>query len=116
MLVGGALVSRGGLVADDRRPRIKGQSLQASIDDRAVPSRAAHHRRPHVKARLESLVRLAVVLAVLPKIGVNENVGAALQFGIDAARRLELEAVGAGGRAMPWRANGSNRRVGPPPK
>ena len=71
-------------------PEIKGQRLQAGIDDRAVPSRAAHHRRPHIKARLESLVRLAVVVAVLPEIGVHEDVGAALQLGIEPARRLEL--------------------------
>ena len=29
-------------------------------------------------------------------IGVHEDVGAALQFGVDPARRLELEAAGAG--------------------
>jgi hypothetical protein len=29
-------------------------------------------------------------------IGIHEDVGAALQFGIDAARRFELEGAGAG--------------------
>ena len=92
----GTLVASGGLVADDRRPRIKGQRLQASIDDRAVLGRAAHHRRPHIKARLEGLGRLAVVVAVLPEIGVHEDVAAALQLGIEPSRRVELEAAGAG--------------------
>jgi hypothetical protein len=34
--------------------------------------------------------RRAVAVAVAAVIGVHEDVGAALQFGIDAARRLEL--------------------------
>jgi len=55
----------------------------------------AHHRRPHECARLEGLGRLAVAVAVPPVIGGHEDVGAALQFGVDPARRLELEAAGA---------------------
>src|ERR1700730_7956031 len=36
VLVGGALVGRGGLVADGGGPRVEGERLQAGIDDRAV--------------------------------------------------------------------------------
>ena len=73
-----------------------------------VLGRAGHHRRPDKEARLERLGRGAVAVEVAPVIGVHEAVGAALQFGIDAARRLELEAAGAGpGQSMPWRANSS---------
>jgi hypothetical protein len=92
VLVGGALVGGGGLVTDERRARVEGERLQAGVNDGAVVGRAAHHRRPHEKARLEGLVRSAVEIAAV--IGVHEDVGAALQFGIDAARRLELEAAG----------------------
>src|SRR6516225_293694 len=51
---------------------------------------------PTRKGSLEGFARLAVAVAVAPVIGVHKDVGAALQFGIDAARRLELEAAGAG--------------------
>jgi hypothetical protein len=47
VLVGGALGGRGGLVADEGRPRVDGERLQAGVDDGAVVGRAAHHRRPH---------------------------------------------------------------------
>jgi len=96
MLVGAALVGRGGLVADERWPRIEGGRLQAGIDDRTVLGRAVRHRRPHEKARLEGREGLAVAVAIAPVVRVHEDVGAALQFGIEPARRLELEAAGAG--------------------
>jgi hypothetical protein len=48
------------------------------------------------KARLERLGRGAVMVEVAAVIGVHENVGASSQFGIDAARRFELEGAGAG--------------------
>jgi hypothetical protein len=57
VLVGGELVGRGRLAADERRPRIEGERLQPGIDDGAVLGRTAHHRRPHIKARLEGLGR-----------------------------------------------------------
>src|SRR6266446_1240466 len=41
------------------------------------------------KARLERLGRRAVAVEVAAVIGVHEDVGAALQLGIDPARRLE---------------------------
>ena len=41
VLVGGALIGRGGLVADQRRARIEGERLEAGVDDGAVPRRAA---------------------------------------------------------------------------
>src|SRR5438270_4532043 len=53
VLVGGALVGGGGLVANERRTRVEGERLQAGVDDRAVLGWAAHYRRPHEKARLE---------------------------------------------------------------
>jgi len=96
VLVRGALISRGGLVADERRARIEGERLQAVVDDGAVLGRAAHYRRPDKEARLEGRERPAVATAVMPVIGVHEDVGAALQVGIEPARRLELEAAGAG--------------------
>src|ERR1700730_10727426 len=37
----------------------------------------------------------AVAVGVAAVIGVHEDVGAALQFGVDAARRFELEGAGA---------------------
>src|SRR5204863_9810430 len=55
------------------------------------------------KARLEGFGRSAVAVEVAAVIGVHEDVGAALQFGVDAARRFELERAGAGpgdGRAV----------------
>jgi hypothetical protein len=82
------------LVCDE--PESKAKRLQAGIDDRAALGRSAHHRRPDEKARLEGLGRLAVAVAIMPIIGVHEDVGAALEFGVDPARRLELEAAGAG--------------------
>jgi hypothetical protein len=94
VLVRRALVGGGGLVGDERRARIEGQCLEAGVDDRAVLGRAAHHSRLDEEARLEGLGRLAVAGEVAAVIGVHEDVGAALQLGIDAARRLELEALG----------------------
>jgi hypothetical protein len=44
----------------------------------------------------KSLGRLVVAVAVAAVIDVHEDVGAAMQFGVDPARRLELEAAGAG--------------------
>src|SRR6266446_9022484 len=96
VLVGGALVGCGGLVADERRARIEGERLEAGVDDGAVFCRAAHYRRPGEEARLEALEGPAVAVAITPVIGVHEDVGAAFQFGVNAARRRELEAAGAG--------------------
>ena len=96
MFVGGALVGRGGLVADQRRTGIEGERLEAGVDDGAVLGRAAHRRRPDEEARLEGLGRGAVMVEIAAVIGVHEDVGAALQLGIDPARRLELEGAGAG--------------------
>jgi hypothetical protein len=53
VLVGGALVGRGGLVANQRWAGVESQRLEAGVDDGAVLGRAAHHRRPDVEARLE---------------------------------------------------------------
>jgi hypothetical protein len=39
VLVGGALLGRGGLVADQRRSGIEGQRLEAGVDDRPVLAR-----------------------------------------------------------------------------
>ena len=39
MLVGGALVGGGGPVADERRPGVEGQRLEAGVDDGAVLGR-----------------------------------------------------------------------------
>ena len=75
-------------------PGIEGERLEARVDDGAVLGRAAHHRRPHKEARLEGLGRLAVAVAVPAIIGGHEDVGAALQLGVDPARRLELEGAG----------------------
>src|SRR5438270_8330541 len=103
VLVGGALVGGGGSVAHQGWAGVEGERLQASVDDRAVLGRAAHHRRPHEKTRLEGLGRGAVAIEVAAVIGIHEDVGAALQFGVDAARRFELEGAGAGpgdGRAL----------------
>src|SRR6266446_5338427 len=91
VLVGGALVGRGGLVADERRAGVESERLEAGVDDRAVLGRAAHHRRPDKEARLEGFGRRAVAVEIAAVIGVHEDVGAALQFGVDAASRLELE-------------------------
>jgi hypothetical protein len=55
-----------------------------------------HCRGPHEEARLEGLGRGAVAVEIAAVIGVHEDVGAALQFGVDAARRFELEGAGAG--------------------
>src|SRR6266478_7156284 len=66
VLVGGALVGRGGLVADERRAGVESERLEAGVDDRAVLRRAAHHRRPDEEARLEGLGRLAGAVAVAP--------------------------------------------------
>jgi hypothetical protein len=75
VLVGGAVVGSGGLVASQRRgPRVEGERLQARIDDRTVLRRAAHHRRPHEKARLERLRRRAVAVEGAAVIGVHEDV------------------------------------------
>jgi hypothetical protein len=49
---------------------------------------SARYRRPDEEARLESLDRVAV--EVTPVIDVHEDVGAALQLGIDSACRFEL--------------------------
>jgi hypothetical protein len=103
VLVGGALVGGGGLVADDRRAGVESDRLEAGVDDRTVLGRVAHHRRPDEEARLEGLGRGAVAVEIAAVIGVHEDVGAALQLGIDPARRFELEGAGAGpgdGRAL----------------
>ena len=85
-----------GLVADERRARVEGERFEAGVDDDAVLGRAAHHRRPDEKARLEGPGRLAVAVEVATIVRVHEDVRAALQFGVDAARRLELETTGPG--------------------
>ena len=77
-------------------PRIERERLQAGIDDGAVFGRPAHHLPPYLEARLESLGRRAVAVAIAPAIGVHEDVRAASQFGVDAARRRELESAGYG--------------------
>src|SRR5437870_10720713 len=46
VLVGGALIGGGGLVADERRARIEGERFETGVDDGAVFGRAAHHRGP----------------------------------------------------------------------
>jgi hypothetical protein len=66
VLVAGALVGGGGFVADERRARVEGERFQAGVDDGAVVDRAAHHRRPREKARLERLGRGAVAVEVRP--------------------------------------------------
>src|SRR3984893_4191033 len=53
VLVGGALVGRGGLVANERGAGIEGERLEASVDDGTVRGWAAHRRRPDEDARLE---------------------------------------------------------------
>src|SRR5271170_7009940 len=115
VLVGGAFGGGGGFVADERRARGEGEGLQAGVDDGAVLGRAAHYRRPHEKARLEGLGRGAVAVEVAAVIGVHEDVGAALQFGVDAARRFELEGAGAGaGDARTFDAVARQEVAGPP--
>jgi hypothetical protein len=76
--------------------RVEGEPLQSGVDDRTVLGRAAHHRRPHEKARLEGLGRGAVAVEVAAIVRVHEDVRAALQLGIDADRGLELEVSAAG--------------------
>jgi hypothetical protein len=51
-------------------PESKACALSPASDDRAVVGRAAHHRRPHEKARLEGLGRRAVVIEIAAIIGV----------------------------------------------
>jgi hypothetical protein len=48
------------------------------------------------EARLEGLGRGAVAVDIAATVGVHDDVGAALQFGIDPARRLELEGAAPG--------------------
>jgi hypothetical protein len=95
VLVGGALIAGGGLITDEGRPGIEGERLEARIDDGTVLGRATHHRRPHEEAQLEGLGRLAVAVAITPIVDVHEEIRTALQFGVDPARRPELEATGA---------------------
>jgi len=77
------------------QPKLKRNfnAKQAGVDDRAVVGGAARHCGPDEEARLDGL---GVAVEVAAVIGVQEDVGAALQFGIDAARLFELEAAGAG--------------------
>ena len=96
VLVGGPLIGGSGLVADERRARGEGERLQAAVDDRAVLGRAAHHRRPHEKARPEGLGRGAVAVEVAAIVRIHKDVGAALHFGMDAGRGFALEDTGAG--------------------
>jgi hypothetical protein len=53
VLVRGALVGRGGLVADERRAGIEGERIEAGVDDRTVRGWADRRRRPDEEARLE---------------------------------------------------------------
>jgi hypothetical protein len=56
---------------------------------------------PTHRGSLEGLGPGAVAVEAAAVIGVHEDVGAALQFGVDAARRLELDGAGPGdGRAV----------------
>jgi len=52
VLVRGALVGRGGLVADERRAGIEGERIEAGVDDRTVRGWADRRRRPDEEARL----------------------------------------------------------------
>ena len=98
-----------------RRARIEGERLQAGVDHRTVLGRAAHHRRPDEQARLEGRDGPAVAVAVPAVIGVHEDVGAALQLGIEPARRFELEAAGAGaGNGQAVDAVARQQITGPP--
>jgi hypothetical protein len=88
VLVGGALVGRGG------GPESKASAFKpASTIARSWAGRlitVAHTKRLGSKALVGR--RRGRGWAV---VGVHEDVGAALQFGVDAARRFELEGAGA---------------------
>ena len=90
VLVGGALVGRGGLVADEGRPRVEGERLEAGVDDRAVLRRVAHHRRPDEQARLERPRRRAIAVEIAAVIGVPFRSG-----------RWKNEAIGEKGASVP---------------
>ena len=89
--------------------------FQSWLGAEAVLGRAAHHRRPLIKARLEGLGRVAVAVTVLPLIGVHKDVGAAMQLGLGPARRLELEAAGTSpGDGRAFDAVARQQVAGPP--
>ena len=75
VLVGGALVCGGGLVADEGRAGIEGERLEAGVDDRAVFGRVAHHRRLYEEARLEGLGRGAVEVAAIVGVPLGRDAG-----------------------------------------
>jgi hypothetical protein len=112
VLVGGALVGRGGLVADERRAGVESERLEAGVDDGAVRGRAAHHCGPNEEAPLEGLGRGAVAVEVAAAIGVHEDAGAALQFGVDplAISNSKVPAPVMVGQSMLWRTRKSRVR------
>jgi hypothetical protein len=86
-------------------PESKASVLRPASTIARVLGRAAHHRRRHEEARLEGLGRGAVAVEVAAIISVHEDVGAALQFGIDAARRFwrsTTSLVTSTSRTPPW--------------
>jgi hypothetical protein len=76
-------------------PELKASAFSPASTIARSSGRTAHRRRPNKEARLEGLGRLAVMVSIVPVIGVHKDVGAALQFGVDAARRFELKGAGA---------------------
>jgi len=59
-------VGGGGLVPDQRRAGIEGERLEAGVGRWRGPRGAAHHRRPHEKARLKALVGAPVASRLRP--------------------------------------------------
>jgi hypothetical protein len=72
MLVEGTLVGGGGLVADERRPGIEGERLEAGVDNRTILGGAAHHPRPHIEARLEGRQEFPVFPRISESVSVHD--------------------------------------------
>jgi hypothetical protein len=83
--------------------RQSAQDLDRITTEARGPRPGGSSPLPRRKARLERLGPNAVAAEIAPVIDAHENVGAALQFRVDTARRFELEARG--DAFLSWRSS-----------
>ncbi len=90
MLVRGAVIHGPVELPGRRHATVDSKGLEPGVDDAPIVSRRAHHRGTHEQRVLVGIERSAVVAQIAPIVGIHEDVGADLQLGVDAARRLVL--------------------------
>ena len=95
VLIRGAGVTHPLPLPHGRRAGIEGQRLQPGVGYGPPRPWQAHHRRQHEEAVLEAAAGQALRRLVAGIVGVQEDVGAGLQFGENAGFQIERQCAGA---------------------